>query len=324
MNGADEEVIASAVDWLDAGRRVALLTVARTFGSSPRRPGALMAATDRGDWAGSVSGGCIESHLVTRLRTDWPSRPLVMEWGVTRDEALRFGLPCGGRVDVLVEPLDTAAPLRRVLARMRERKIVARRVCLTTGEASLHDAERELEFSFDGENLVQVFGPRWRLMLIGAGQLSQYVAAIARTLDYDLVVCDPREDYARNWRADGITIDTRMPDDAVREAATDARCAVLALTHDPALDDMALAEALRSNAFYVGALGSRANNTKRRERLVRLGVAAQAVERLHGPVGLPIGGKSPPEIAVAIVAELTAARYGVRLRVESDAPVVTL
>jgi xanthine dehydrogenase accessory factor len=282
-----------------------------------------MAATDRGDWVGSVSGGCIESHLIARLRADWPGAALVIEFGVTRDDALRYGLPCGGRVDVLVEPLDAAAPLREVLTRVRERKCIARRVCLTTGEASLHDAPRDAEFAFDGENVTKVFGPRWRLVLIGAGQLTQYVAAIARTLDYDLVICDPREDYQRNWRAEDVTVDARMPDDVVRDVATDARCAVVALTHDPALDDMALMEALTSDAFYVGALGSRANNAKRRERLVRLGVPEPGVARLHGPVGLPIGGKSPAEIAVAIVAGLTAARYGVRLRAVNDVPPAT-
>jgi xanthine dehydrogenase accessory factor len=314
--GSDEEVIAAALEWLDGGQRVALVTVARTFGSSPRPPGALMAASERGDWVGSVSGGCIESQLVARLRADWPQLPVVREFGVTRDDALRAGLPCGGRVEILIEPLNTPAPLRPVLRRMRERKALARHVCLSTGEASLREARTGQEFTYDGENLSKVFGPRWRLLLLGAGQLSRYVASIARSLDYDVVICDPREDYARNWRDDAVTVDARMPDDVVREAAADARCAVIALTHDPALDDLALVEALASSAFYVGALGSHANSARRRDRLLRLGVPADAVARLHGPVGAPIGGKTPAEIAVAILAGVTAARHGRTLRAE--------
>ncbi len=319
MIGADEDVLTSAIEWLEAGQRVALITVARTFGSSPRPPGALMAVNADGAWVGSVSGGCIESQLVNRLRADWPAQPRIAEFGVTRDDALRVGLPCGGRVDVLIEALESSAQLLNVLEHLRARKVIARRVCLSTGEVSLHPADRSHEFMYDAQQLVKAFGPRWRLLLIGAGQLSRYVAALARTLDYDVVVCDPRDDYARNWRVDGIAVDTRMPDDAVRTEAVDARCAVVALTHDPALDDLALVEALRSEAFYVGALGSHSNNAKRRERLVRFGVTPAAVQRLHGPVGLPIGGKTPAEIAVAIGAGLTAARHGVRLQREADA-----
>jgi xanthine dehydrogenase accessory factor len=200
-----------------------------------------------------------------------------------------------------------------VLGAMERRERLTRRLCLATGEASLHTDDQDAEFRFDGENLHKVFGPAWRLVLIGAGQLSHYVAEMALALDYEVIVCDPRPEYAANWGVAGARLDHRMPDDVVREAGDDARAAVLALVHDPKLDDMALVEALASRAFYVGALGSTANNTKRRGRLATLGLSDVALARLHGPVGLPIGSRTPPEIAVAILAELTAVRHGVAL-----------
>jgi xanthine dehydrogenase accessory factor len=187
-------------------------------------------------------------------------------------------------------------------------------VCLATGEVSLHPAGVQDEFRFDGRDVIKVFGPAWRLLLIGAGQLSRVTAEMALALDYDVVVCDPREDYAQNWRVPGTVLDTRMPDDAVRALARDARSAVVALTHDPKLDDLALLEALGAGVFYVGALGSKANNTRRRERLRNMGLTAAQLIRLHGPVGLPIGSRTPAEIAVAILAELTALRHGVVLQ----------
>jgi len=200
-----------------------------------------------------------------------------------------------------------------VLQALDDRKLIARRVCLATGEVSLHAATVLDEFRFDGRDVTKVFGPAWRLLLIGAGQLSRYTAEMALALDYDVVVCDPREDYARNWAVPGAVLDARMPDDAVRALAHDARSAVVALTHDPKLDDMALLEALASGVFYVGALGSTANNGRRRDRLRKMGLTAGQLERLHGPVGLPIGSRTPAEIAIAILAEITALRHGIVL-----------
>ena len=317
MNSADHEVLTAAADWLEAGHGVYLVTVARTWGSSPRPPGSLLAvrAAD-GRFAGSVSGGCVEDDLVARLAASGERLefPRVESYGVSAEQTHRFGLPCGGRLDLVVEQLASPVPLRQLLAVMRGRQLVERRLCLSTGEASLHPASREQDFSFDDENLRQVFGPAWRLLLIGAGQLSRFVAQMAQALDYEVIVCDPREDYAGQWSLAGVTIDPRMPDDAVQALAVDSRSAVLALTHDPRLDDMALMAALLSPAFYVGALGSCLNNARRRARLAALGLSPSAVDRLHGPIGLAIGSRTPAEIAVAILAELTAERHGVTLR----------
>lgn len=311
MNGADAEVLNAAMRWLRAGVNVALVHVAGTFGSSPRPPGSLMAVSSGGDWVGSVSGGCVESRLAAELKEHWPTQLAQQRIGVTREDAQRAGLPCGGSLDLVIEPLPGVAAVKPLLDAIRARRPVARRLCLATGEASVHPATSGQDFSFDDANLVKVYGPQWRLVLIGAGQLAREVALIAQRLDYDIAVCDPREDYARQWSVAGSALRTDMPDDSVAALATDARCAVLALTHDPALDDLALARALETPAFYIGALGSQTNADKRIERLARQGVTPDALARLHAPVGLPLGGKTPAEIAVAIVAGLTAARHHV-------------
>lgn len=316
MDSADHEVLTAAADWLDAGHGVYLVTVARTWGSSPRPPGSLLAVhADSGRFVGSVSGGCVEDDLAARLAAHGArlTLPMLDSYGVTREQTHEFGLPCGGRLDLVIERLAASAPLRAILRALGERRPLARRLCLATGEASLHAPADDADFLFDGDNLVKQFGPAWRLLLIGAGQLSRFVAEMGRALDYEIVVCEPREEYVAAWQVEGVAIDTRMPDDAVRERARDTRTAVLALTHDPRIDDLALLAALNSPAFYVGALGSRANAARRRARLAQMGLAAPALARLHAPVGLPLGGRTPAEIAVAILAALTAHRHGVVL-----------
>ena len=316
MQSADLEVLRAALGWLEQGAGVTLVTVARTWGSSPRPPGSLLAMHADGRLVGSVSGGCIEDDLLLRMREQATpaASPGVLSYGVTAEQTSRFGLPCGGRLELVVETLAQAEQLKEIVSAMHARGLIARRVCLQTGEVSLHPVRRDQTFSYDGRTLVKVFGPVWRLLIIGAGQLSKYLAEMALALDYDVTVCDPREEYARAWQVEGVPLDARMPDDAVRALAADSRSVVVALTHDPKLDDMALMEALGSQAFYVGALGSRANNARRRARLATLGIDESTLSRLHGPVGLPIGSRTPAEIAVAILAELTAVRRGVRLQ----------
>jgi xanthine dehydrogenase accessory factor len=177
--------------------------------------------------------------------------------------------------------------------------------------------------SWDGQTLTTLHGPAWRLLIVGAGQISRYLAQMAQALDYQVFICDPRSEYAAEWDVPGATLVAGMPDDAVLELALDPRSAVVALTHDPKLDDMVLLEALKSPAFYVGALGSRVNNQRRRERLLQyFDLSPAEVDRLHGPVGLPIGSRTPPEIAVAILAEMTAVKNGVARRADpvADAP----
>ena len=319
MQSADQEVLETAADWLEAGHVVYLVTVARTWGSSPRPPGSLLAVrADDARFVGSVSGGCVEDDLSARLAAHGAALALpgIERYGVTPEQNHRFGLPCGGHLALVVERLASAEPLRIVLRSMATRRLLARHLCLGTGEVSLHVPSDDACFHFDGENLLKVFGPAWRLVLIGAGQLSRFVAQMAQALDYEVIVCDPREEYAVQWQATDATLDTRSPDDAVRALASDARTAVIALTHDPRLDDLALMEALASPAFYVGALGSQTNSDKRRARLASLDLSAAQLQRLHAPVGLAIGSRTPAEIAVSILAELTAVRNGLMARAQ--------
>lgn len=307
----DREVLETAVRWLAQGRHVALVTVARTWGSSPRPVGALMLMRDDGACSGSVSGGCVEEDLLMRYRSHQlgESFPTRIDYGIDREEATRLGLPCGGRLELLVEQLESAAPLERLLGKIRDGQLVTRRVCLATGEASLHAAAPADAFDYGSDYLAKVFGPRWQLLLIGDGHLARYVAQLALMLDYRVTLCDPRDDYEPEQAMDGVERVHVMPDAAVETFASHPRCAVVALTHDPRLDDMALLEALKSPAFYIGALGSKRNSELRRERLGELGLTVDQLQRLHAPVGLSIGSSSPPEIAVSIMAEITALRH---------------
>lgn len=305
MNALDLDVLQLARDWVAAGSRVHLITVVQTWGSAPRQAGAMLAVRDDGRVAGSVSGGCIEDDLIARARAgaleDTPAR---LTYGVTRDEAARFGLPCGGTLRLISERLRDTVWLDRVLASIREHRLIQRTVDLLDGHTSISPAGPADGPDFDGRIFRSVYGPRWRLLIIGANQTARVLADIAATLEFHVTVCDPREEFFTDWNASQATLLTSMPDDAVLEIGTDERTAIVAVTHDPKLDDMALLEALKSRAFYVGALGSRANQEKRRERLRLFDLDDGQIARLHGPVGLRIASKTPAEIAVAIAAEL--------------------
>lgn len=308
MLSADEEVLETCCRWIKSGQRVAWVTLVRVSGASPRPLGSLLALNDAGDWVGAVSGGCVESHLVAQVCAHWPTQARIEIYDAAQHSTGPGALPCGGPLKLLIEPLFSEAPLLRLLNAVRLRRPLLRRVCLNTSEASLHAVEHAPQFRFEANTVERIFGPQWRVLLIGAGQLSRFVAQMALALDYDVVVCEPREQFARQWILPGVEIDTRMPDEVVAACGDDAQCAVLALMHDAELDDLALVPALRSAAFYVGALGSMATSTARRQRLRWLGLDEAVIARLHAPVGLSIGSKSPAEIAVSILAGLTAVR----------------
>jgi xanthine dehydrogenase accessory factor len=316
MDSVDLEVLRRSAEWLDAGRRVLLVTVVKTWGSSPRPEGAMLAVRDDGLVAGSVSGGCIEDDIVDRVRREGMKETATraVKYGVSADEARRFGLPCGGTIQLVLEPLTRESGIRALLREIEAGHLVARRLDLASGRATLHPARATDGLVFDGATLTTLHGPRYRMLVIGASQLSKYLAQIAVGLDYQVTVCDPREEYMETWDIPGVTLVRTMPDDTVLAMKLDERCAVVALTHDPKLDDLALMEALKSPAFYVGALGSRANNTKRRERLLEFDVTPEELARLHGPIGLYIGSRTPPEIAISILAEITAVKNGVDLQ----------
>ena len=313
MDSIDLEVLKTSAGWIAAGHRCELITVIKTWGSSPRPIGATLAICDDGTVIGSVSGGCIEDDLIERVRTQGIQRtvPEIVSYGISADEAHRFGLPCGGTIELAIEPLSEHSRIAELLQRLEQHQLVQRRVDLRSGEVTLSEAAPGAQMQVSEQAMVTLHGPRWRLLIIGAGQLSRFLAQIATAMDYHVIVCDPREEYRAGWHVDGVQLVHAMPDDLVIDMKLDHRSAVVALTHDPKLDDLALMEALKSDAFYVGAIGSRVNNAKRRERLLEFDVTPAQLERLHGPIGLYIGSKTPAEIAISILAEMTAIKNGV-------------
>jgi xanthine dehydrogenase accessory factor len=315
MDSIDLEVLKACDAWIAQGRKCELVTVIRTWGSSPRPQGATLAICDDGRVVGSVSGGCIEDDLIDRVRKAGITRtaPEIVTYGITADEAHRFGLPCGGTIQLAIEPLSGNSRIAELLERLSRHELVARRLDLASGEVVLSAATAGMAMQVSSTALTTIHGPRWRLLIIGAGQLSRFLAQIALGMDYHVTVCDPREEYREGWQVPGVEVVHAMPDDLVVDMKLDSRSAVVALTHDPKLDDLALMEALKSDAFYVGAIGSRANNAKRRERLRQFDLTEEQVARLHGPIGLYIGSKTPSEIAISILAELTAVKNGIAL-----------
>jgi len=314
MDNTDLQILRQVVQWHEAGHRVVLGTVTRTWGSAPRPVGSVVAVRGDGRVAGSVSGGCIEDELVAQARdgTLAAQGPRITRFGVGAESAQRFGLPCGGTLELVLEPVTAASRLPELLARLAQGRLVRRVLHLADGRVDLEDVPAPGALVLSEQTLALTLGPRWRLLVIGAGQMSELLATMARALDYEVVVCDPRAEYADGFQVPGARLERGMPDDVVQAFQPDGHTAIVALTHDPKLDDLALIEALNSPAFYVGAIGSRVNQAKRLARLAQhFGLSDTALARLHGPVGLHIGARTPAEIALAILAEMTAVRYGV-------------
>jgi len=315
VDSVDLQVLKSARDWLNAGHRVVLATIVKTWGSAPRPVGAVTAIRDDGMVEGSVSGGCIEDDMIARVRNRdlVQDTPATTRYGVSAEQAQRFGLPCGGTIELVLEPLRAESGLDELLARIERHELVKRRLDMKTGAVEISAGKWSDQLAFDEDALVSVHGPHWRLLLIGAAQLSKYLAQMGHALGYHVTVCDPREEYADAWDVPNVEVKRDMPDDLVIAMNLDAHSAVVALTHDPKLDDLALLEALKSPAFYIGAIGSKKNNEARRRRLAEFDLSQREIDRLHGPVGLQIGSKTPPEIAVAILAEMTAVKNGAQI-----------
>ena len=338
MENADQQVLSHLGAWVEAGQMSWLCTVVKTWGSSPRPIGSLLGCNDEGHIAGSLSGGCIEEDLLEKLKNGELAgeKPEVLIYGVTQEETERLGLPCGGQLHVVIEPFPDQRhlpELKQIIDRLQSRECIERKVDIATGTMTVENKERfkHLQFVGDFDNtdvanekfMVQTYGPRYQLFLIGAGQVSMYLSEMAQALDYHVVVCDPREHLIEQWAVDGVQLVNDMPDDAIRNLANDSFTAIIALTHDPRIDDMGLMEALKTEAFFIGAMGSTRTSAKRRERLLQLDLSEQEISRLHAPVGLAIGSKTPAEIAIAILAQLTALRSTVKNSINADSRVVT-
>ena len=326
MENLDVMVLRTLRDWRLAGRRALLTTVVRTWGSSPRPVGSIMALAEDGAVVGSVSGGCIEDDLIARYSRlhgatePMPTgAPVLVKYGITADEAHRFGLPCGGTLELLIEFDPDPQSLQALVAELEQGHLMQRTVSLKDGRVRLAPSKAPAELTADDNELVNTFGPEYRMLLIGAGQLAEYLATMARFSGFAVTLCDPRAEYRSTWELPGVTMSTEMPDDAVRTFKPDRRTCVVALTHDPKLDDLALLEALESDAFYVGAIGSRRNAEARRERMIEHFEQTEAsLARLRGPIGIYVGSKTPPEIAVSVMAEILAVKNGVPLPREME------
>ena len=320
MESIDLLVLRTARDWLQAGDRVLLATVARTWGSSPRPVGSMMALRGDGRVIGSVSGGCIEDDLVHRYTTAYhgdgmpAGPPRVVRYGVSADEAHRFGLPCGGTLELILEFGPSLPSLQQLLPRLDAGNLVRRELDLGSGDVQLTTTRAPEQFSFDGQRMVNTLGPGYRMLLIGAGVLAEYLATMALFNGFKVAVCDPRPEYMDGWNVAGVEKIVGMPDDVVKAFTPDLRSCIVGLSHDPKLEDLALLEALHSPAFYIGVIGSRRNNALRRARLIEhFGESEHSLKRLHGPIGIYIGSKTPAEIAVSVMAEILAIKNGVAL-----------
>ncbi|QWD53560.1 XdhC family protein [Polynucleobacter paneuropaeus] len=320
MENLDLIVLRALLDWRRAGKKALLATVVRTWGSSPRPVGSIMALCEDGSVVGSVSGGCIEDDLIRNYSglqhfpLDQQSAPQFLKYGVTADEAHRFGLPCGGTLEILLEFNVDIDSLAKLINELTDGKLVARETELKTGTVTLKVIAQPEALSINETVLSNTFGPEYRMLIIGAGQLSEYLATMALFNGFSVTVCDPREEYRGNWKVTGVTLSSQMPDDLVQEMRLDSRSCVVALTHDPKLDDLALLDALQTKAFYVGAIGSRRNSEARRQRMIEhFGYTEESIAKLKGPVGIYIGSKTPPEVAVSVMAEILAVKNGVRL-----------
>ncbi len=312
MLSSDHTILSSLLEALTQGEQPWLVTVTGTIGSSPRPVGSLVVFRTDGSQIGSVSGGCVEEDLIEQLLAGTFHGPAVhfTEYGVSAEDNEKWGLPCGGRLELAIQQLDAkdtdwVAGARQAMV---ERRTVLRRVDCISGESLLRATDRFTTLEKSEECLSHCFGPRQRLLLVGAGQLAANLSTLALAMDYEVLLTDSREWALDQWQGPDIEKILGLPDDVVREHGSDELCAVITLSHDPRVDDMALMEALESAAWYVGALGSVRTTEKRLARLLKLGIEENALARLHAPVGLSIGSKTTMEIAVSVMAQLTQLR----------------
>lgn len=317
MENLDLRVLADVLAWKRAGHKVTLVTLLETWGTSPRPAGGLLALRDDGLCCGSGAAGQAEGDLVARtkaaLQLAPPSTlPSEVVHGLTQQEAEQQGLPCGGNLRFVQEPVGDTQWIETLLERTSAHQRVARTLTLSTGEVALREgAAGNGTLAFDGLALTRSFGPQWRVLLIGASELGQAVAGLAQQLDFAVQLCDPRPAYGPERDVAGVQRLQGDPLEAIRAAAPDAHTAVVAVSHEPAIDDPGLFAGLESPAFYIGALGSKRNHELRRKRLSeKFGATEAQLARIFGPAGIKLGGRTPSEMALSILAELVQAKHG--------------
>ena len=322
MLSSQQQIISFVADHLQGKTPVWLCTIIKTWGSSPRPIGAMMACTMKGELVGSISGGCIEEDFLEQLRDgtlkqqfEAEGKPFIVRYGETEAEQARLKLPCGGQLHVLVEFIEATELNIEVFTdlstALENHTKISRVLDLSNGSISSDDQSNENAVTLDGNRIIHSLSPMYRLLLLGAGDVARYVAEMALALEYDVMLCDPRPQYLDNWDVEGVETTPRLPDDVVREGFSNPYSGIIALAHDPRVDDMALMEALKTKAFYIGAMGSERTSAARRERLPELGLSEDEIDNLRAPIGLQIESKTPAEIAISIMAEVTAVRHGI-------------
>jgi xanthine dehydrogenase accessory factor len=281
----------------------------------------MMAATLDGDLAGSISGGCIEEDFLEQLRDgslkaqyDLEGKPTLVKYGITAEQAARLRLPCGGQLHVLVEYIEPSDHNKQTFGALvnalDNHQRISRQVDLNTGAIGVVNAASDEAVELSDDTLLHALSPKYKLLLLGAGDVARYVAEMAMALEYEVTLCDPRPDYLGSWHVEGVQVTSELPDDVVRDHFSNPYSGIIALAHDPRVDDMALMEALKTDAFYIGAMGSIKTSANRRLRLPELGLTDAEIDRLHAPIGFQIGSKTPAEIAISVMAEVTAVRHG--------------
>ena len=318
MQSLDVKVLDQLCNWVQQGKTVWLCTIVRTWGSAPRRKGSLLASC-QGEFVGSLSGGCVEDDLIERLHSGVfdDTIPHYIVYGESEADAARFNLPCGGTLGVLVEPVvaDHLEHFQAILEALQARSCITRHCSWPDGSYALDTGSSRFDITlqlddFAPVSFVHTYGPQVHLFIIGCNEVSMHLAEFSLAVGYRVTVCDPRQNHDESWAVAGVQLVREMPDDAILTLANDADSAIVALTHDPRMDDMGLMVAFETRAFYIGAMGSRASSQKRRERLQQLDVSESELHRLHAPIGVDIGSKIPAEIAISILAEIVAARSG--------------
>ena len=284
----------------------------------------MMACTFDGELVGSISGGCVEEDFLEELREgklkdlyQSQAKPVTVVYGETEAEQARLKLPCGGQLHVLLELLEPSVENKKVFENIHsalERHLTTSRIVnMSNGKITVGDHARKEALVIEKETMIHSLSPMYKLLLLGAGDVAKYVAEMALALEYQVTLCDPRPNYLDNWSVQGVETTARLPDDIVRESYSNPYSGIVALAHDPRVDDMALMEALKTDAFYVGAMGSERTSAARRDRLPELGLTKDEINTLHAPIGFEIASKTPAEIAISIMAEITAVRHGIKL-----------
>ena len=307
LERSEINVLSKALEWHENGYRVCVISVIKTWGSSPRPVGAIMSINSEGLSIGSVSGGCIEDELITKIVNNFPKSSLFLSFSSEEHKSL----PCGGNVDLLVEPITNSNEWYDLLSKIKSHKNIFR-IIDRDNPNNCELKEEEINRDHSKENIMINYPPPWRLLIIGSGDLSLSVFKIRSLMCYNVSICDPRKEFTESWIGSNILIHRMMPDDFIIKQNCDSKTAIVALTHDPKIDDLAMIEALKTNAFYIGALGSVRTAEARQKRLIEhFEFTEEEVSKISAPIGIDFATKKVNEIALSVMAEITIVKNGV-------------